>query len=119
MVKPIDPFEKTPTLEVARSILSGRKHGKQRATRQTPAEQRRISATWSARIGDDIKSEIQELVSRTGRDNGYIGRALLRYALDALERGDLVINAQNEIVPNPRKSERNANSKAPGALGCS
>jgi len=84
---PVNPL--TERQEAIRRAGWGATNGRKR--RQTPSERRRVSETWSGRIGADMRDYIKELACRYDKSQGEIARQLLEFARQAEIRGDLVV----------------------------
>ena len=88
--EPVDPLNGLTEQQVRRALIGPPAGGNGRKPRRVPpTERRRVTETWSGRIGADLKGEIRELAERHGVSQGQIGRVLLLAGLRALEGGQV------------------------------
>jgi len=78
-----------------------------RLSKPTRSETVRVAATWTGRIGPDLKETIRALATDTGLTQGDIGRALILAGLAELEAGRLSLRKNG---PDPVQPERNDDS---------
>jgi len=80
-----------------------------RFSKPTRSEAVRVAATWTGRIGPDLRETIRALARETGLTQGDIGRVLLLAGLAELEAGRLSLV---ENGPDPAQKERIDGSEA-------
>ena len=89
MVDPVDPFKESATGRAALEILSNANGHRPRKRKRYPSEDRRVKATYDLASDPVIREEVKELSARYDVTTGRVVCALLRFALDGIERGEI------------------------------